>query len=491
MKPLFTTSSNLANIARGKISDKNGSGSFVLLRKKHSGFTSCANFTAGDNGITVANTTSAFEERPLNDRSDRQHPQLNYIFSIKPDQDCEVNYVDISIKGSTEILAGARLVASWRGTGLAEIIEPDGQIDKSNSGILFSGEQIVIGGPANQTDHWCARIPSGSAVIFLFLKSDCDPDQPAEVTLQVDASFKDLRKISAEIPPSEPNVKIQPKSVGALIEQAQTIAMEFSTDAINTPDKPDPDEEGPAKPTAIVDECGLQQDGEFFCEQTNLPTEICCRKISLDCGEDIVIGTAGLFGSLVRTNISYVSAIMPDWLFLDRTNGDITGTVPMNAAGADNLSFAVYAIDSEGNSAKAIINVNCTLAADDFKVSPDYFEFAENSPVEIDTIEKFIEFGLDVSNIGLSAKGLPEGLSIDEATGLVTGAASSGTAKNSPYQVEITAFEKNSLGSGITMQFSLQITDAQTLSATKSDFQVPDIIADIERFDRENRAEFL
>ncbi|MGB7287152.1 MAG: putative Ig domain-containing protein, partial [Salaquimonas sp.] len=161
--------------------------------------------------------------------------------------------------------------------------------------------------------------------------------------------------------------------------------------------------------------------------------------------------------------LSLDPATTPAWLTID-SNGVISGTPPSDASQGGPASDGVYTITiiaTDDNGAEVTTNVTFTIVNVPPTTSglPDDMEVAGNQ-YEVPTAQAFNDPDGDV--LTYSATGLPNGLTIDPVTGLISGQVDPAAVSQSPngdgfYIVEVTADDGQ--GGTVTTSFELLITD--------------------------------
>ncbi len=181
------------------------------------------------------------------------------------------------------------------------------------------------------------------------------------------------------------------------------------------------------------------------------------RKLRLNYGAEISVSVSDLFEDCIVNNTSYVPINLPDWLKIDFKNGLITGTVPDDGSDPLPVECIIYAVDYDGNSAKAalLLEGHRSISAADHRQCKQ--DFTEGSSVSIETVSMFVESGLDTNGLEFSAAGLPDGLSIDSSDGMIRGKLEDGSAQSDPYEITVTAADKDTDSASISMLFPFKV----------------------------------
>ena len=128
--------------------------------------------------------------------------------------------------------------------------------------------------------------------------------------------------------------------------------------------------------------------------------------------------------------VTYAAAGLPDGLTLNSRTGLISGTISAGDAANgyyDVSVFAVSGLDSSGQSFLWFVNPKVGVTAIDDQTSK------EGQAVSLQ-----VEGSETGATLTYSADGLPPGLSINAATGLITGTIAAGSALDGPYFVNVT-----------------------------------------------------
>ena len=129
---------------------------------------------------------------------------------------------------------------------------------------------------------------------------------------------------------------------------------------------------------------------------------------------------------------TYSATNLPSGLSLNATTGEITGTISIDADGQSPYLVTVTATDGTLTSSQSFIwSVTPQIAL----VNPGTQGSATGDTVSLNVT------AVDRANgtLAYSASGLPTGLSIDTATGEISGTIDAGAASTTPYSVTVTA----------------------------------------------------
>jgi hypothetical protein len=169
--------------------------------------------------------------------------------------------------------------------------------------------------------------------------------------------------------------------------------------------------------------------------------------------------SVGLSGSDVDGDtLTYSVGGLPPGLSVDASSGIISGTLPASAASS--TPYAVTATVSDG-SLSASQTFDWTVTQDVVTLTnPGDQTSSEGASVSLQLS------ALDTNNESLtySASGLPAALSINTATGLISGTVAAGAAANGPYAVTISASDAD--GNSAAQQFTWNVTAPDSLTLT-------------------------
>ncbi len=465
----------------GDFADDKGSGRFVLVRREQEGFSRSVDFVPDRDGIAAINKpTPEKHQRP---GGGKNRLQLDYQLSVDPLEGCSVKCIYVSILPGENLPRETSLRLSWRGEGTAILNDPDGAVEASQDGTSINqGEPLNIAGIRPDSDGWKIVIPTNSVSIFIDF-GDCEySTEISEIAVIVDADFSrraGVSKIEAPAASRNAPVRIPPKQVLELIEQAESVVLNA-----DPADHTDSDVSGIEPSLDVPENPSIARVPLPVTDGTDTPGVLAVNseKIGVFCGEDIILGTAGLFEAALVSVESYVSINLPDWLFLDQMSGDIMGAVPVSAAKEPPVEFTVYAVDGKGGSAKAAIEMECYEEQAGIPGFHDH-DIQENMPVMIDASELFSGFGLDVENLEFTATGLPEGLAIDAESGVISGAVLAGAASSEPYEIVVTGADSLAKSGGFAMRFLIQVNSGEAAKTLEGNM---DILAAIDKLYRSN-----
>ncbi len=125
----------------------------------------------------------------------------------------------------------------------------------------------------------------------------------------------------------------------------------------------------------------------------------------------------------------------------DTEDGDISSSIVIDASGIDINTPGTYTVtynvtDSGGRSATTVSRSVVVYALPTISGIPDQSN-AEEDVVNLDLSAHAADLDGTVTNYAVSAGTLPQGLSLDPATGLISGTIATGAAANSPFSISI------------------------------------------------------
>ena len=447
-------------VLRGEISDEFGNGEFVLSRQHQIGFCETVDYETHRLGIEVINKFADTDN--CHGNNDDQGPVdrlLECRYSVIAEAGCKVDHLKIIVSFVDANSPPTRITLAWRGEGQAKLVDPDNQITGRDDGSFLCQDETVLlkGGSTQNISTWHIEVPSHSVSLAVLIDDGCIEDIGGYLSIVADTVFLEKNK------PLEAHLdgklhsgtgRIQPEIVLEIIDKVENTIEQTLVDDVEKPY--DASENTLLYSTS---ETSVENDTEYPNTSSSNIDVVVSQKIMVFHGEDIILGTEGMFINRVTGDASYISASLPDWLFLDQNSGDLMGTVPVHDDDGEDLEFSIYAVDGAGNSAKAVILVNCSIpkyrAGEDLK---DY-EFCEGGQVSIATKAMFIEFGLDTEGLQYTATGLPEGLSIGQDDGIISGRIMFGTGADAPYEIAVAAHDKTTARSETSMRFLLDVVE--------------------------------
>jgi len=163
--------------------------------------------------------------------------------------------------------------------------------------------------------------------------------------------------------------------------------------------------------------------------------------------------------------MTFSATDLPEGLMMDPVAGVVTGTLAGDASiggpgGDGRYEVVVRATDGAGRFAETTLVLQvANVPPENVALLPDV-AMRNGEVAEIDTARAFADGDGDV--LTYSAAGLPEGLSIDPATGLISGRVALDASRHGPYRVVVAADD----GQGGVARIAFEIDVATALVMT-------------------------
>ena len=208
----------------------------------------------------------------------------------------------------------------------------------------------------------------------------------------------------------------------------------------------------------------------------DLPVTISNPEISVQDGETIQIDVTGLFADVDGDTLNITAQDLPDWLTLNLVTGELSGIVPFDASQNSPIEITVSAEDRDGIKTDAKITIDSENSAPEISTTISDQTSSVFDVVNIQLSENFVDGGFDRDQLRYFATGLPDGLEIDEKTGVISGVISAGAAANKVYDVTVVADD----GQGGTTQQSFKYNISTDFGSQKPDVN-DDLVQDTAR----------
>jgi len=159
-------------------------------------------------------------------------------------------------------------------------------------------------------------------------------------------------------------------------------------------------------------------------------------------------------------SMTYTASNLPDGLSIDMSTGLISGTITTGASA--NSPFAVDVIVTDDGSPTEASTISFTWTVTDVVVNlaPVVTNPGDQNGVEGDVVSLQIE-AVDGEGDGMAyaATNLPDGLTMDMSTGLISGTIAAGASANSPFALDVTVTDDGSPSESNTISFVWNVTD--------------------------------
>gem|GEM_PF-337924 len=158
--------------------------------------------------------------------------------------------------------------------------------------------------------------------------------------------------------------------------------------------------------------------------------------------------------------MAYSALMLPTGLSIDSTSGLISGTIATGAVANSPYAVEVTVTDDGSPSESTILTFTWNVTDVPVNGAPVVTNPGLQTGVEEDIISLQINAtDPDADGMTYSALMLPTGLSIDSATGLISGTIATGASDNSPYTVEVTVTDDGSPSESTMVSFIWNVTD--------------------------------
>ena len=181
------------------------------------------------------------------------------------------------------------------------------------------------------------------------------------------------------------------------------------------------------------------------------------NKSYADSTSGISIDASMGFSSPNGLTLTYTVAGLPAGLSIDRASGLITGTLDHDASKAapgGAYAVTVTASDGHGGMTAQTFTLDATNDAPAVTTQTSTQHGADGSKASIDVASAFKDPNLG-DGLTYSATGLPPGLAVDSATGLISGTIDKSASKSGPYSVTVTATDDKGAATSETFTYAV------------------------------------
>ncbi len=173
-------------------------------------------------------------------------------------------------------------------------------------------------------------------------------------------------------------------------------------------------------------------------------------------GQAVMIATSGAFGDVDNATLNYSAAGLPAGLSIDPATGLITGTLARDASvggpsGNGTYIVSLTASDGAGGFVTDIFAINVTNPPPLSSPLADQMNADAATGISVPTAGAFTDPDADTLTYG--ATGLPPGLAINPATGLITGNIPRSASVAGPYTVVVTATDAQGASTSTTFDW--------------------------------------
>ncbi|MGI9357279.1 MAG: Ig-like domain-containing protein, partial [Rhizobiaceae bacterium] len=195
-----------------------------------------------------------------------------------------------------------------------------------------------------------------------------------------------------------------------------------------------------------------------------VPVASTAQTVTVDDGSVLSVDANTLFTDADGDTLAFSIGTLPPWLQFNAATGILTGTAPSDASVTGPFTVTVTADDAEGGMATIDITIDPQNPAPvTTRTIPDLF-VAEEEAVDIDLNGLFVDGGFDTDPVTISVTGLPEGVTFDPLTGLISGVTVDGSGSATPYVVAVTADDGQ--GGITTYSFSIRVGNPSFIEDT-------------------------
>jgi len=179
-------------------------------------------------------------------------------------------------------------------------------------------------------------------------------------------------------------------------------------------------------------------------------------------GDDVSVPTSDPFSDVDDDPLSFVASGLPEGLTIDPQTGVITGTLPHDASAEGPYDVIVTATDPDGENVSTAFVWTVENIVPEVVTPLPTVETHDGAEISVSTAPNFID--PDGDDVTYSVAGLPEGLSIDPQTGVISGVVDGSASQDGPYDVRVTATDAQ--GDSVDTNFALSVDNLAPVIGT-------------------------
>ena len=165
------------------------------------------------------------------------------------------------------------------------------------------------------------------------------------------------------------------------------------------------------------------------------PTAIPLAPVQVVDNTPVVIPTQQAFTDPDGDVLTFSSPDLPSWLAIDPVTGELSGLVPADASSTGPVSVTIIADDGEGGTSQQTILITPENPAPIVDPLPDLMNTDGQTITPVNLADNFSD--PDGDDLTYDVTGLPPGLMVDPATGIVTGTIDNSASVTGPYIVTV------------------------------------------------------
>ena len=165
------------------------------------------------------------------------------------------------------------------------------------------------------------------------------------------------------------------------------------------------------------------------------------------------VDVSGPFSDIDGDPLTFTATGLPEGLSIDPETGVISGTLPPGASADGPYNVTITATGPDGATVSAEFVWTVENIAPVVTTELPNVSFNDASDVSLPTAANFAD--PDGDTLSFTATGLPEGLSIDPETGLISGTLDHSASQSGPYEITVTATDAQ--GDSTTSTFTIEV----------------------------------